>query len=248
MLDALKHRRQQTGGSVPGAEVFVPHDKISDAGGVVAGVFHKRDAVVGVSDIAIRVERFQKVVHRLEVGASAGRIGGALIAHAPGKDTGMIEILLDHLTHHLLGQGNDFRVRHLLATKLPHGNFRDQQNAVAVGVVEDVRVLRVVDGTGEGHLEILHIVPVVFHRTACLGQPLPGRLLMARHARQTDRFAVQEEMPVANLDGARAEIISEQIKRIPARILQDNFRAVNIGVVEIPELYRIDPEHQGLAL
>jgi len=103
----------------------------------------------------------------------------------------MIPLLLHHLRHHLFCKCHRVGVRHLRLAELPHGNLGDQQNAVAVGEVQDHGVLRVVYGPRQRDLQFFHFAVVVQHGAACFGEALPRRVLVTRHPAQAYALAVQ---------------------------------------------------------
>ncbi len=182
--------------------------------------------------------------HRLHVGAASRRAGRALVADAPGEDARVVGRLLDHLPHHPLREREHGRILHLLLAELPDRDLGHEQDAVAIGVVEDVRMLRVVDRAREHDLEPLHVVPVGPHRPARLGEPLLDRVLVARHAREAHALAVQPQAALADLDAADPERVGSLVQDGARAVAQRQLQRVELRLVEVPEPRLRDGERQ----
>jgi hypothetical protein len=133
----------------------------------------------------------------------------------------MVARLLHHLAHLLLGEREHLGIGKLRFGELPQGNLRHEEDSVAVGVVEDVRMLRIMHRSRQRDLKVLQVVVVVEHGAARFGHTLPRRLLVTRHAAQPHPFAVEQQVSVANLHGANAEgvlLFVEHFDRSPATV------------------------------
>ena len=150
---------------MPSAEILVHQDEISIRSRVGRARCLPAHDVVRVGDVAVRVERFDPISHGPEVSDPAGRGGGAFVAGAPAHDARVVAGLLDHFAHHLFGERDDVRVDHLLLAELPHRNLGNQQDAVAVAVIQDRRVLRIMNGPGQRNLQVFEIMDYAGDKT-----------------------------------------------------------------------------------
>src|SRR6185437_8421134 len=190
--------------------------------------------VVGVTDEAIRIELADEVAHFTEVRDPARSAHVAFVADAPSKDAGMIARFFDHFANLLLGQGYYFGILELSFAELPDGYFGNQQDSVAVGIVQNERILRIVHRTGQGYIKRLHIVVITPHGAFGFGQALPDRILMACDASQSDPLSVDQQVVIANLDFANSKRFALLIQQASLFILELHLHAINRWMVQPP--------------
>jgi hypothetical protein len=77
------------------------------------------------------------VAHLIALCAAALRGGLTFVADAPGKDAGMILVLLDHFPEHLLASA--ITLGFLICSSVNcHRDFWNQENSMPVGGVENM--------------------------------------------------------------------------------------------------------------
>ena len=119
----------------------------------------------------------------------------------------MIAGLLNHFTHLPARKPEHPRIRQLRLAELPHGNFRNEQNSVTVGIIQHQRILWVVNRPRQRGVQHLHVVVVVSYRAAGLREPFPRRILVPGDACQSDALPIDEQMAIANFQGTYAECL-----------------------------------------
>ncbi len=184
---------------MPGAEILIHHQKVGVVGGRLVGAGQLRQVVVRECHGPTRVEPMDHVAQRTEIGDASRSARGALVRDTPAEDTRMVAGLFDHFPHLLLRQLHHARIRQLRLAELPDGNFRNEEDAVPVRIIQDERILRVVDGASERRVERSHVVPVVSHGPCGFSQPFPWGILVPGNSGKTYSLTVDQQMSIADL-------------------------------------------------
>jgi hypothetical protein len=103
------------------SEICVHDDEVHIIGGFCFRIRAEGNVVVYIADKAPGIKFVNPVAHLIALCAAALRGGLTFVADAPGKDAGMILVLLDHFPEHLLGERNHLGIPHLLLGELPSG-------------------------------------------------------------------------------------------------------------------------------
>src|SRR5215211_1297961 len=127
----------------------------------------------------------------------------------------MIEVFQDHLAQlPFLELPHEFTI-HLFLCELPGRNFRNEQNAMPVGVIQDEVMLRVMDGTRKHFVERFQIVVIGSHGAYRFGGALTGGIGMACDAYQTNWFPIQIEISTLKLDRTDSHGYLVRVQNVP---------------------------------
>ena len=211
------------GGQVAGvlvpAVVAVEHHDVEEVGDDVA--LGGREHHVDEADGPGRVEPPRLGGERLEVGARLRRVGLGLVGDAPQHDAGVVLVARDELADRLAvdglrgvidgvrGEGRRVRGAEDAArdahVEADRGGLVDHDDAVPVGVVEDLLGVGVVRGAERVRAEPVHQREVVDHEHVVVALAAHRAVLVLAEAAEVERLAVDQEARAVDLHRADAD-------------------------------------------
>ena len=206
---------------------------------------------VDEADGACRVGLTSHVEQRSEVvlGAVGVRLG--LVGDRPQHDAGVVLVagdeLADGLGVHLAGVVVDGLGRERLvalaaedaaaeAHVQPHGRgLVDDDDAVPVGVVEDVLAVGVVRGAERVRPDPVQQLEVVDEVGVVVALAEDRVVLVLAETFEVERLAVDQELGAANLHGADADVLVDRVPHDASAVDELDLEVVEVSVAGCPE-------------
>jgi hypothetical protein len=126
-------------------------------------------------------------------------------------------------------------MRQLGGGELPGRDLGDQQQAVAVGIVQDSVRLGVMDRAGEDRVQTLQIGEIRRQDGERFGQAVGRGVRVARQPDQTHGLPVEIEPGLAQFDGPDPEGLIRGVEKRTVAGAQGGFPAVQVRLIEVPE-------------